>query len=49
MRNKTIREKSRCANSMSDKSRFLKQEHNKKSGWNNISVNYLFNKHYKTC
>ena len=30
MRNKTIREKSRCANSMSDKSRFLKQEHNKK-------------------
>ena len=48
MRNK-IRDKSRCANSMSDKSRFLKHEHNKKSGWNNISVNYLFNTHYKTC
>ena len=48
MRNK-IRDKSRCANSMFDKSRFLKHEHNKKSGWNNISVNYSFNTHYKTC
>ena len=36
-------------NKIRDKSRFLKHEHNKKSGWNNISVNYLFNTHYKTC
>ena len=33
MRNKVIREKSRCANCMSDKSRFLKQKSNKRSDW----------------
>ena len=37
MANKVIRAKSRCANCMSDKSRFLKQEPNKKSGWNNVN------------
>ena len=30
MRNKVIRDKSRCANCMSNKSRFLKQKHNRK-------------------
>ena len=37
MKNKMIREKSSCVNCMIDKSRFLKQKHNKKSGWNNIN------------
>ena len=37
MRNKVIREKSRCANCMSDKSRFLKQKCNKRSDWKNIN------------
>ena len=36
MTNKVIREKSRCANCMVDKSRFQKQKHNKKRSWNNI-------------
>ena len=35
--NKVIRQKSRFANCMVDKSRFLKQKHNKKSCWNNIN------------
>ena len=42
MTNKVIREASRCANCMLDKSydkiRFLKQKHNKGSGWNNINT-----------
>ena len=38
MTNKLIRDKSRCANCMADKSRFSKQEHSKKSGWNYISA-----------
>ena len=33
MKNKVIRERSRCANCISDKSRFLKQKPNKKD-WN---------------
>ena len=33
MKNKVTREKSRCANCISDKSRFLKQKPNKKD-WN---------------
>ena len=37
MRNKVIRDKSRCANCMSHKSRFLKQRFNKKSSWDNIN------------
>ena len=32
MRNKSIRDKSRCNECLSDKSRFMKQKHNKKSG-----------------
>ena len=30
MRNKVIRDKSRCGESLSDKSRFMKQKHSKK-------------------
>ena len=30
--NKVIRDKSRCSECLSDKSRFMKQNHNKKSG-----------------
>ena len=37
MMNKVTRDKSRCANCMADKSRFLKQKHNKKSSWNDIN------------
>ena len=37
MTNKVIRDKSRCVNCISYKSRFLKQRFNKKSSWNNIN------------
>ena len=37
MTNKVIRERSRCANCMPDKSGFLKRKPNKKSTWNNIN------------
>ena len=37
MKNKIIRNKSRCANCNADKSRFLKQKLHKKSSWNNIN------------
>ena len=37
MMNKVIRDKSRCACCMSDKSRFLKQMFNEKSSGNNIN------------
>ena len=37
MTNKIVRVKSRYANCMSDKSRFLKQKYNKKSSWNNVN------------
>ena len=33
MTNKVVRDKSKCADCFSDKSRFLKQKHNKKGGW----------------
>lgn len=33
---KVIRHKSRCADCLSDKLRYLKQKPNKKSSWNNI-------------
>ena len=36
MTNKVIRDKSRCAECFSDKSRFIKQKHNNKIGWNII-------------
>ena len=32
MKNKVVRDKSRCGECLSDKSRFLKQKSNKKSG-----------------
>ena len=37
MTNKVMRDKLRCANRMAGQSRFLKQKHNKKSCWNNVS------------
>ena len=37
MINKVIRDKSRSVNCMTDKSRFLKQKHNKKSCWNKVN------------
>ena len=47
--NKVVREKSRCANCMSDKSKFLQQKSNNKRSWNNISIlNYWCINHYKT-
>ena len=49
MRNKVIRDKSRCANCMSDRSRILKQNIIKKMVGITLILNYLFTKHYKTC
>ena len=37
MTKKVIRQKSRCGNSMSKKSKFLKQEPHEKGSWNNIN------------
>ena len=37
MKNNGIRDKTRRTNCMSDKSRFLKQTHIKKTSWNNIN------------
>ena len=37
MMNKRIREKSRCANCMANKLKFLKQRFDKKNSWNNIN------------
>ena len=37
MINKVIRDKSRSVNCITDKSRILKQKHNKKSCWNNVN------------
>ena len=39
--NKVLRDKSRCANCMSDKSRFLNKSLIKKSSWNNINTKLL--------
>ena len=41
MMNKVIRDKSRCACCMSDKSRFLKQRFNEKSSGNNINPKFF--------
>ena len=41
MTNKVVGDKSRCASCMSDKSRFLKQKYNKKSGCNIINTKLL--------
>ena len=38
MTNKVKRDKSRCAECVSDKSRFQKQKHYKRSSWNNINL-----------
>ena len=49
MTNKIVREKSRCANCMVVKSRFLKENFNKKSNLNKLIVNFSYTNHYKTC
>ena len=41
MTNKVIGEKSICANCMVDKSKFLKQKHNKKTNWNKINAKFF--------
>ena len=41
MKNKVIRDKSRYANCMADKSRFLKQKHHKKNDWDNINHKFF--------
>ena len=46
---KVIRDKLRCANCVSDKSRFAKKKNNKKVGGKILTLNYLFTKYYKTC
>ena len=48
MKNKVIREKSRCANCISDKSRFLKQKPNKKKIGTKLILNFSYTNHYKT-
>ena len=47
--NKVIRDKSRCANCMTDKSRFLKQKHNKRVVGIILILNYLCTDQFKTC
>ena len=37
MTNRVLRQASKCATCVAEKSRFLKQKLNKKSGWNNIN------------
>ena len=49
MTNKVVREKSRCANCMSDISRFLKQKPNKKVVGIILILNFSYTNHYKTC
>ena len=49
MANNVTRQKSRRANCMSDKSRFLKQKHNKKVVGIISILNYFCANHYKTC
>ena len=44
-----MRDKSKCANCMADKSRFLKQKHNKKVVGVILILNFLYTSHYKTC
>ena len=48
MTNKLIRQKSKCANCMSDKSRFLEQNHNKKVVGTKIILKLSQTSHYKT-
>ena len=49
MTNKVIGDKSRCANCMSDKSRFLKQKANEKLVRIILILNHFCTNHYKTC
>ena len=49
MMNKAIRDKSRCANFMSDKSRFLKQRFFKKIVGIILILKFSYTSHYKTC
>ena len=49
MTNKVIREKSRCASCMSNKSRFWKQKHNKKTIRIILILTFSYTCHYKTC
>ena len=48
MTNKAIREKSKCANCMSNQSRFLKQKPNKKVIGIILILNFSYTNHYKT-
>ena len=49
MINKVIRDKSGCVNCMTDKSRFLKQNHNKKVVGVISILNFSYTSYYKTC
>ena len=49
MSNKVIRNKSKCANCMSDKSRILEQTHNKKVVGIILILNFSYSTHRKTC
>ena len=49
MTNKVIGDKSRCANCMSDKSRFLKQKAHEKLVRIILILNHFCTNHYKTC
>ena len=49
MTNKVIRQKSRCANCMFDKLRFLKQNSNKILVGIILILNLSYTNHYKTC
>ena len=46
--NKVIRDKSQCANCFSDKSRFVKQKHNKKVVGIISVLNFSYTNYYKT-
>ena len=39
--NKIVRHTSKCANCVAEKSRFLKQKSNRKTGWNKINPKLL--------
>ena len=41
MTNKVVRQSSKCANCVAEKSRFLKQRSNTKTGWNKINSNFF--------
>ena len=41
MANEVVRQASKCANCVAQKSRFLKLKHNKKTGWNKINPKLL--------